>query len=577
MLAAIFVASLVWVALRGVAAKGELSATIPIAHEVELDLQNGNAKAAELGIQQIGEHASAATSLTSDPIWRTLEFVPVIGQNLRALGDISATMNGLAVQAKQPFTDLASKFSVSGLLPTAGKINANELIAARPDINAANNVIQAASRRANLIDTTFTIPPVDAGVKQFRTVLGTTASAMDAVRRASLILPDMVGESGPRSYLLIFQNNAELRASGGIPGSLALVAANKGSMHLKQQPAATDFPEEKKTVVSLPATETALYSDRLGTFMQDVTLTPNFPTTAKIASAFWKQKYHQDLDGVVSFDPVGLSYILRATGPLTLPNGDKLTSQNAVQKLLSGVYAKYKDPQAQDAYFRTVASTVFGALTDGRYSPSALLDAFTEASQEHRVLIWSAKPSEESVISGTSLNGILPKDNAAQTRIGVYLNDDTGAKMDYYLRTAISQAQRVCYANGAGVYRETVTLSSIAPKDAATALPGYVTGGGLFGVDPGLVKTRVVIYGPSDASAVGVTSAGVSLKASSGVDGTRPVVYFNVLLKPGASQTVTIDFRGKHPIARTLSTVQTPQVVNAKIRTGTVSCTAGTK
>ena len=43
----------------------------------------------------------------------------------------------------------------------------------------------------------------------------------------------MLGGDGPRNYLLVFQNNAEIRATGGLPGSWAEVHAEDGK-HLAQ-------------------------------------------------------------------------------------------------------------------------------------------------------------------------------------------------------------------------------------------------------------------------------------------------------------------------------------------------------
>ncbi len=50
----------------------------------------------------------------------------------------------------------------------------------------------------------------------------TTATAARAVR----LLPPMLGADGPREYLLLVQNNAEQRATGGIPGSVVQLLLN---------------------------------------------------------------------------------------------------------------------------------------------------------------------------------------------------------------------------------------------------------------------------------------------------------------------------------------------------------------
>jgi len=61
-----------------------------------------------------------------------------------------------------------------------------------------------------------------------------------------------------------------------------------------------------------------IYSGRLGKYMQDVNLTPDFPTAASTAQAMWERKTGQRVDGVISIDPIALSYILEATGPVKI-------------------------------------------------------------------------------------------------------------------------------------------------------------------------------------------------------------------------------------------------------------------
>ncbi len=79
---------------------------------------------------------------------------------------------------------------------------------------------------------------------------------------------------------------------------------------------------------------------------------------------------------------------------------------------------------------------------------------------------------------------------------GVYFNDGTGAKMDYYVKRT-AQLVKQCTGTEYGEVKVRITSTNTAPVDAATSLPAYVTGGGIFGVPPGSVQTNVIAYGPS--------------------------------------------------------------------------------
>ena len=50
----------------------------------------------------------------------------------------------------------------------------------------------------------------------------------------------MLGESGARTYLIMFQNLAETRATGGMPGAYLVLAADKGEVRIIDQGQAND-------------------------------------------------------------------------------------------------------------------------------------------------------------------------------------------------------------------------------------------------------------------------------------------------------------------------------------------------
>ncbi|WP_420898141.1 DUF4012 domain-containing protein [Cryobacterium suzukii] len=49
-----------------------------------------------------------------------------------------------------------------------------------------------------------------------------TSATLEGMNRAATLLPAMLGATEPRNYILLFQNPAELRSTGGIPGALEL-------------------------------------------------------------------------------------------------------------------------------------------------------------------------------------------------------------------------------------------------------------------------------------------------------------------------------------------------------------------
>src|SRR5690606_33553279 len=149
---------------------------------------------------------------------------------------------------------------------------------------------------------------------------------------------------------------------------------------------------------------------------------------------------------------------------------------------------RYERPAEQDLFFAAAASAVFEKLSDGA-DPAALVTALARAGEERRLLLWSAIEADQAVLEGTTLTGPLPPTNAEQVGFGVYFNDSTGAKIDYYVDAQTTLGWESCAVDSdgraTGEVTMTVTLTNNAPADAAESLPDYITGAGQFGVDPG--------------------------------------------------------------------------------------------
>ena len=164
---------------------------------------------------------------------------------------------------------------------------------------------------------TSLLPQVSEPLVRAREQLREVTSALDAAADAAQLAPGMLGADGQRNYLLMIQNNAEVRASGGIPGALAILTLDNGKLTLGVQSSASEIGQMSPPL-PVDAEQEQIYSSRLGEYMHDVNLTPDFPTAASTAQAIWEKKTGQRVDGVISLDPVALGYILKATGPVQI-------------------------------------------------------------------------------------------------------------------------------------------------------------------------------------------------------------------------------------------------------------------
>ncbi|MFJ4262333.1 DUF4012 domain-containing protein [Paenarthrobacter nicotinovorans] len=475
-----------------------------------------------------------------------------MGPNLQAASEVATSADDVARLGAVPLVKAFQSLDWKSLAPGQTDSDLEPLRKAAPQVAAAAHAVEETSNRLNNIGVDGLLPQIAEPLVAARDELKDLSLGLSSAADAARLAPAMLGEETPRRYLLLMQNNAESRASGGIPGALAVLNVTKGKITLESQTSASAMGAFVPPI-SIGPEEQAIYSGRVGKFMQDVNLTPNFETTASTAQAMWVKNTGEQLSGVLSLDPVALSYILEATGPVQIKDPvvqrigsdlpSQLDSKNVVQTLLSDAYAKIEDPKLQDVYFAGAAHEIFGALSSGKSDPKKLMEAISRGVDDRRILLWSANQEEQTVISKYPMAGLVAGPSVTPAQFGVYFNDGTGAKMDYWVKRS-AQVIKDCTRDG---YREIVVRvvsTNTAAADASTSLPRYVTGGGAFGVTAGSVQTNVVAYGPAMSNIDTVVKDGVKIPFAAQRHNQRAVGTSTIRLAPG--QSVTLDFNFGH-------------------------------
>jgi hypothetical protein len=581
--AVIIIAGSVWLGFKASQISQELNAAAGLIPQVKTHLLENDTDAAANSVEELTAHTSKARGAAYDPLWTMAGVVPWIGDNFRAVSEIATTADDIANLGIEPLVGSLESFDWRKITPTGHGMDLSALKAAAPKLATASDTVEQSQNRLNAIDSVRLLPQIAEPLADARQQLVSVSATLETAADAASIGPALAGADTRRDYLLLIQNSAESRATGGIPGALAVLTLDHGKMTLGRQISASAFGVIAPSVAVDPE-QAQIYSGRLGKFIQDVNLTPDFPTTAETAQVMWERQTGTQLSGVISIDPIALSYLLEGTGPVRLPDSESqvfsgklprdLTSKNVVKTLLSDVYAQISEPSGQDAYFAGVAKQIFTALSSGDTDSTKLIRGINKGIGEGRILVWSAASQEQSVLAKYRLSGSISGPSISPTQFGVYFNDGTGAKMDFYVKRTV-QLVKECSAGGYGRIRVRVTSTNTAPQDAATALPGYVTGGGTFGVAPGTVQTNVVAYGPIQATVENAFLGGKKTGFASQRHSGRPVGMVTIQLAPGQRSTVEFTFSKIVQHADPLLTV-TPGVQAQKdviLKTESSACT----
>lgn len=496
---------------------------------------------------ELSQYTADAVAQTEDPVWRAAELIPFAGKNLSVVRKLAVAVDSVAQDTVAPLASVASTLSIESLKPVDGRLNIEPIKQLAAAMGPAATALDATTKSIQTLDVGGTIGQVSSAGTMLKDMLPPVNELLASANTVLAVAPDMLGASGPRSYLLIFQNLAEATALGGTSAALSEVVVDNGAISVARQASSADFPwRDGDPVIPEDPNLAALYEPQMYTRLNLATSRPDFPTAAIIAKAFWEQKLGGTVDGVISVDPAALGRILGVTGPVAMSTGDVLTAENVVPLLLNEIYFRYQGedgPTQTDAFFEEAAKTMFSALMSTTAAPKDLLWAVNVGIEENRIMAWSAHAAEQELIAPTTLSGILPTTNDDSTLTGVFFRDMSASKMSYYLQTAAKLTTDVCTAESPTFATE-VTLHSNITAEQADALPAYIASG-MWGGEQ--FQTQVFIYGPPGTALTSNSIDVQGVRTSIGQttdDLGRPVISFWVVLAPGESSTVTATFSG---------------------------------
>lgn len=535
------VAALALVGFTGYQALSARTALTAVAADFTVlgeQLADGQVDAARETLQQAQEHSEEARSSTRGPLWWLGARLPALGDDVAAVRTVASVAHGVADEVLPDVVAAGTAMRPEALRPRNGRVALAPIEEAAPRLVAADRALQTHVAEVGSLETDDLVGALQGPVQTLQDKLERAGFLSDRVSRAVRLLPPMLGAEGKRTYLVLFQTNAEIRATGGIPGSLAIMTADRGRFDLTEQGAAVDLGSYERPPIPLTAEEKDVFGSGLGIYPASSTFTPDFPRTGELVRAQWERSQGQRVDGVISADPVALSYLLRGTGPVSVPGGEQVSAGNAASLLLNGVYLREPDPVKQNDYFATVARSVFEAVSSGSGDPVEVVKGMTRAAGESRLLVWSAQEEEQALLDGTRIAGALPEPGGDEPFVGVFVNDASADKMSYYYDHTVEVTPTRCDARGRQWIDVEVTMRSTAPADAADTLPVSILGPGGFG-PLGHVVNTVLVYAPAggyiDEASLDGGEAPMAERQHEGF----PVGVMTVDLAPGQTRVAT--------------------------------------
>ncbi len=260
------------------------------------------------------------------------------------------------------------------------------------------------------------------------------------------VLPQLMGVGREQRYLVLFQNNMELRPGGGFIGSYGLLTLKDGAMAAFTVHDVYDADGQLTGHID-PPFGLRRYLGASHYFLRDSNFSIEFTENAALAASLLYASTGETVDGVVTLDVSFLRSLLGAIGPVYLPAFDEtVTEKNFYLSVQSHAENDFFPGSSQKRDFlQHVAQALILSFEEREQLPFlSLIEAFSSGVNQKHIMITSANPELRTVFTKNAFSPTvekLPEEEAATIAdfLGVFDANVGLNKANYYIKRSIAQ------------------------------------------------------------------------------------------------------------------------------------------
>lgn len=306
-------------------------------------------------------------------------------------------------------------------------------------------------------------------VQTGKDIVGLTDDLLTSARPMVRKLPALLGVGGEKKYLVLFQNDKELRPTGGFITAYAIFRIEKGKVHLN---VSDDIYKLDDTVTKhvTPPEPISKYLNVYGWRLRDANFSPDFYSSMRtFMDIYANSTRKEDIEGIIVVDTHFLVTLMEVLGPVDL-YGMKFTTDNVaacncpmvVYELLqaAGTPRGYWVDNRKDMIGMLLSKVMEKAMGSPRQIYGNLFQKALQAAREKHVLLYLQDEEAQKGVEALGFAGRI------KTSEGDYLhvNDANlaGAKSNLYVVPTVVQNITVFDDRA----EETLTLEYRYPHDA---------------------------------------------------------------------------------------------------------------
>lgn len=246
-----------------------------------------------------------------------------------------------------------------------------------------------------------------------RLITKTLESATGGNTALASLMESMLGFSRPKTYVILFLNNTELRPGGGFIGAYALGQISQGHLNLIKEEGTEIFDgaSDPAQLFNPPGP----LAEKLKVkkwFFRDSNWSPDYALSAAQSLDFYKREngyLSNQIDGVLAFTPTVIEKFLQINGPITVDD-ITFTAENVTEKLQYEVEYGFAEkgiarPDRKGLLKDFSIAVIKMAKQKGLWNVSAYLRLGEEMLKQKQIMLYSTNAAEQASIETLGYGG----------------------------------------------------------------------------------------------------------------------------------------------------------------------------
>ncbi|HEY7477835.1 MAG TPA: DUF4012 domain-containing protein [Actinomycetota bacterium] len=439
---------------------------------------------AEASLGEAEAAFDAARGAAAGPVGTLAGWVPFAGNNVdvaAALADAGTSMTAAGKVLVNALEEMPE--GLGSLAPSEGRIPLDSYGEVGDAVAQARVHAEQALTAIRTAPTSYLAGPV---LDARWTAEDMATDVVDALRAGELVvdgIPRFAGSEGPRHYLVVAENPAELRGTGGLWGAYAILTFDEGTTSFGATAPTQSLPAVDVDAIDDVSADYRENYDQFGgaASWQNLNMTPDFPSAAKAALGNLEAGGGPSLDGVIAADPFALAAMLRVTGPVPVPGLDlRVGTDNVVPFTTFDAYELFDGADQRKEVLGGVAAEVFTRFLEIQGRGPQRLRALASATSGGHLKLYVTDVELEQGLKLAGVAGVYGASDDGADVVAVTVNNAAANKVDAFAERSVTYDVRL-----GGPGESIATLTTDFENHAPTEGPKYALGPHLPQLGPG--------------------------------------------------------------------------------------------